>query len=311
MFFCLIGLCFVNPAISATISYDSIELLVNEKPITKNEIDIRIFELARAKRMDLKTISFTGELRELAIKQLIEETLLDFKADELFIFLTDEELDKELERFRQQRKISQMEFESLLERQQISLADFRKTYKRQLRRNRVIIREIRSGIQVDEVVIKERYEKSVGTEKLVHARHILIALKTNAAEVDVLAAKDKAKKLKLRIEKGESFEAIAVKFSEDPSAKNNQGDLGFFKKPDMVAEFSEAAFLLEVGKISEPVRTPFGYHIIEVLEKKDEPKESFDKVKSKMMQAEFQKEFEKKYSDYVAKMKEKAIIIRK
>lgn len=284
---------------------------MNEKPITKNEIDIRIFELARAKRMDLSTVDYTGELRELATNQLIEETLLDIKADELFIFLSDDDLDRELERFRQQRKISQMEFEALLERQQVSLADFRKTYKRQIRRNRVIVREIRSGIQIDEAAIKAKYESSVGTEKLVHARHILIGLKSNAPEAAVLAASKKANELKLRIEKGESFEAVAAQYSEDPSAKSNKGDLGFFKKSDMVAEFSNAAFLLDEGQLSEPVRTPFGFHLIEVLETKEEPKESFDKVKTKMMQSEFQKEFEKSYSEYISKAKAKAKIIRK
>lgn len=309
LIFCLIFIS--SPAIAASKPYDSIELLINEKPITKNEIDIRIFELARAKRMDLETVDFEGELRDLAASQLIEETLLDIRADELLIFLSDDDLDSELERFRQQRKISQMEFEALLERQQISLADFRKTYKRQIRRNRVIIREIRSGIQIDEGALKEEYESSVGTEKLVHARHILVGLKSNATESEVLAASKKAEAIKLRIEKGEAFEEIAVELSEDPSAKNNRGDLGFFKKQDMVAEFSEAAFLLKVGEISDPVRTPFGFHLIEVLETKKEAKESFDQVKTKMMQTEYQKAFEKAYTEYISKMKEKARIIRK
>lgn len=292
----------------AQVTYDFIKVLVNDRPITNNEIDIRIYELARAKQMDTNSLDFNGELRQEAVTQLIEETLLDVRADELFVFLSDEELDEEIEQFRKARNISQMEFEALLEQQQISLADFRKTYLRQIRRNRIIIREIRSKIDVNEEKIRKNYENSVGTEKLVHARHILLRLSSNASILDVTKVKNKAIQLKEKIENGSSFTSIADEFSEDPSVAKNHGDLGFFKKSDMVQEFSQAAFLLEPGEISDPVRSPFGFHLIEVLEIKEEPKESFEKVKNKLMQIEYQKQFEDKYKIYISELKEKATI---
>jgi peptidyl-prolyl cis-trans isomerase C len=74
-----------------------------------------------------------------------------------------------------------------------------------------------------------------------------------------------AKNIKLRIDKGEKFGAIAKNFSLCPSAKKG-GDLGFFTRGKMVKEFEKAAFTLEKGQISVPVKTQFGYHIIKRLE---------------------------------------------
>lgn len=109
------------------------------------------------------------------------------------------------------------------------------------------------------------------TEEQVHARHILIRFpevgegKTQEqAEAEALA---RIQEIRRRIEAGESFADVAKEVSEDPGSKENGGDLGWFGRGRMVAEFEEAAFALEPGQISEPVKTAFGYHLIEVLEK--------------------------------------------
>jgi parvulin-like peptidyl-prolyl isomerase len=109
------------------------------------------------------------------------------------------------------------------------------------------------------------------TEAQVHARHILIRFpevseeKTQEqAEAEALA---RIQEIRRRIEAGESFADVAKAVSEDPGSKENGGDLGWFGRGRMVSEFEEAAFALEPGQISEPVKTAFGYHLIQVLEK--------------------------------------------
>jgi len=87
----------------------------------------------------------------------------------------------------------------------------------------------------------------------VHCAHILVKTETEA------------KNIKARLEKGEKFGAIAKNFSQCPSAKNG-GDLGTFTRGKMVKEFEKAAFGLEKGQTSDPVKTQFGYHIIKRLE---------------------------------------------
>lgn len=79
--------------------------------------------------------------------------------------------------------------------------------------------------------------------------------------------KQEADSLKTKIDNGESFEALAKKHSKCPSGQEG-GDLGYFERGQMVKEFEDAAFALPVGKVSEPVRTQFGWHLIKVYDKK-------------------------------------------
>ena len=86
-----------------------------------------------------------------------------------------------------------------------------------------------------------------------------------------------AKEIAERLKKSEDFATSAKEKSNDPAAEG--GDLGFFTRGQMVKPFEEAAFALDVGQISEPVQSPFGWHIIKVEEKRDQPLPSFDQVK--------------------------------
>src|SRR6187401_3372066 len=112
--------------------------------------------------------------------------------------------------------------------------------------------------------------KQIGEEKEVHARHILFRAQ---------AAEDKIKAIIARLKKGEDFAKVAGEVTEDPSGKANGGDLGYFTKEQMVPEFSEAAFKLDKGQISEPVKTQFGWHVIKVEDKRVKPAPKFEDVK--------------------------------
>jgi peptidyl-prolyl cis-trans isomerase C len=125
--------------------------------------------------------------------------------------------------------------------------------------------------------------KQMGNEEEVHARHILI----RAAPGDEKASKeaeDKIKAIIVRLNKGEDFAKVAGEVTEDPSGKANGGDLGYFTKDQMVPEFSEVAFKLNKGKISGPVKTQFGWHVIKVEDKRTKAPPKFDEVKAQVEQ---------------------------
>jgi peptidyl-prolyl cis-trans isomerase C len=132
-----------------------------------------------------------------------------------------------------------------------------------------------------EEAMKKVYDdalKQMGEEKEVHARHILI----RAAAGDEKAGKEAEEKIKaiiVRLNKGEDFAKVANELTEDPSGKANGGDLGFFSKEQMVPEFSDTAFGLEKGKISGPVKTQFGWHVIKTEETRVKPQPKFEDVK--------------------------------
>ena len=116
-------------------------------------------------------------------------------------------------------------------------------------------------------LVLEAYER-FKTE--VRASHILLRVEPNALPKDTLDAYNRIVALKKRIEKGEDFSSVAKmkNGSEDPSAINNGGDLGYFTAFQMVYSFEEMAYTTPIGKISEPFRTRFGYHILKVTDKR-------------------------------------------
>jgi len=120
--------------------------------------------------------------------------------------------------------------------------------------------------------------KQISEEKEVHARHILFRAPAGDEKASK-EAEDKIKAVIVRLKKGEDFAKVAGEVTEDPSGKANGGDLGFFTKEQMVPEFSEAAFKLESGQISEPVKTQFGWHVIKVEEKRVKQPPKFADVK--------------------------------
>lgn len=102
----------------------------------------------------------------------------------------------------------------------------------------------------------------------VKAAHILIKVAAEASPADTLLAYTKIADIKKRLDAGEDFGTLAISLSEDPSAKSNEGNLGYFTALQMVYPFESAAFSTPIGKISNPIRTRFGYHLIKVMDKR-------------------------------------------
>lgn len=115
----------------------------------------------------------------------------------------------------------------------------------------------------NDAMVQEAYQR---TKTELRASHILVRLEPNALPTDTLIAFNKIMALKTKIEKGEKFADVARLSSEDPSAKSNLGDLGFFTAFQMVYPFEEAAYNTKIGSVSKPVRTRFGYHLINVVD---------------------------------------------
>lgn len=112
--------------------------------------------------------------------------------------------------------------------------------------------------------------KDIGNEQEVSARHILVE------------SEDEAKTVAADLKKGGDFAAIAKAKSKDPGSKDSGGDLGFFSKDQMVPEFAEAAFKLDKGQTSEPVKSQFGWHVIRVDDKRAKKPPSFEQVKDQI-----------------------------
>jgi peptidyl-prolyl cis-trans isomerase C len=122
--------------------------------------------------------------------------------------------------------------------------------------------------------LQQRYEerlKSMPPEEEVHARHILVA------------SEDDAKAIIADLKKGAAFDKIAKEKSTDKASGAEGGDLGWFKKSDMVKEFADAAFALKKGELTEtPVKTQFGYHIITIEDRRKAPPPAFEEMQDQL-----------------------------
>jgi peptidyl-prolyl cis-trans isomerase C len=151
-----------------------------------------------------------------------------------------------------------------------NFADRMRYYQRRALRDAFFEAKIRDAVSED--AAKKIYDENIRDMKpkqRVHARHILVDTEAEAKElVD-------------RLKKGEDFAALAKEKSKDANA--NDGDLGFFTEGQMVKPFEDAAFALEVGEISEPVHTQFGWHIIKIEEKGNLPLPTFDEAKASII----------------------------
>lgn len=118
------------------------------------------------------------------------------------------------------------------------------------------------------------------TPERVRASHVLIGL-DDRSESEALAL---AEQIKTRAMDGEDFSALALEYSDDPSAERNEGNLGRFARGQMVPEFEKAAFALQKpGEIAGPVKTEFGYHVIKLHDRQDPTQRSFDAVKDSII----------------------------
>ncbi|MPZ39002.1 MAG: peptidylprolyl isomerase [Rhizobiales bacterium] len=139
--------------------------------------------------------------------------------------------------------------------------------------------QARSGVK--EEALRKVYDeqiKPMGAAEEVRARHILFRAdpKDEKAQADAQARAQAALE---RIKKGDDFATVASELTEDPSGKENGGDLDYFTKDQMVPEFANIAFQMHPGQVSNPIRTNFGWHIIKLEDRRNRPVPEFDKVR--------------------------------
>ena len=144
-----------------------------------------------------------------------------------------------------------------------------------------------SKASITEPALRKIYEdaiKNMSGQQEVHARHILFRVNDPNDQAASKVAEDKVKNTIERIKKGEDFATLAKALTEDPSGKQDGGDLGYFTRDQMVPEFSEVAFKLEKGDVSGPVKTPFGWHVLKVEDKRMREPPPFENVRGEIEQ---------------------------
>ncbi|MBV8424429.1 MAG: peptidylprolyl isomerase, partial [Candidatus Eremiobacteraeota bacterium] len=188
------------------------------------------------------------------------------------------------------------QFESLVKQQGLTDADVRNIFRQQLILQQAVQKRIPP---VTDAQIKTYFTQNhamLDKPEQVRARHILVPdLKT-------------ANTVEAKLKSGGDFAALAKQYSKDPGSAPKGGELGWFGHGQMVKPFDEAAFSLPVGKVSQPIKSPFGYHIIQVEEKKPAQKATLANSTDQIRTAISQQQQQQQIQPFLAELRAKANI---
>jgi parvulin-like peptidyl-prolyl isomerase len=283
---------------SADVPPDSVAV-VGDKAITKSEFDDLVQYAKRSYGTQKRPFPKVGtpeyvQIRDQAIALLVQRAQFEVKAKELGVDVSDEAVDKRIDEYVKERHGgNQKKFEDELKQQGLSDAQARDIIRGNLVQEG-IYKKVTSDVKIDDKAIKDYYAKNktqYGTPETRVVRHVLV--------------KDRAlaKRLYNQLKAGGDWNAIAKKYSQDPASKNQGGKMTA-TRGQLVPEFEEVAFSLAKNQVSIPVKTQYGWHIIQALSKtKKGTTTPFNQVKEAIRQQLAQDKKNKEMEKWVADMR--------
>ena len=281
---------------------DRILVHVNARIVTQNQLDERTETALREAPPGIDA-SQREEVRKAAMRELLNEALLEDRARELDIVATDAEVEDQVKRLKEQNKVtSDEDFARALAASGLTPEKLRDQLKRSTTIQRVVGREVNSKVDLSDDAIRLAYER----EKETWA----IPEKVRVAEVLILAgpgSAEKAREAAIAARGGAKFEDVVVRFSDGPT-RSKGGDMGTVGKGELAAALDAAAFSLPAGGVSEPIETRSGWHVLKVIEKFPATYKPYSEVKAEILKKEQDTQFQKKLTEYLQKLERDAVI---
>lgn len=291
---------------------DRIVAVVNQEIITLSEVERMIGhlkeEIEAGNRLERR--SRVNELSRMALERLIEEKLIDQEAKRSGIKAAAKEIDGAIEEIKRRNSATQEDMERALAKEGLTLEAFKKDIEKKIIRTKVVQWAVKVEPNVGEKELRDFYLKNSDryrTEESYRPGHILFKVPKEAAPEEVREIRAKCQKVLGKIKAGEDFGELAILYSEDISSKD-RGDLGVFKKGELLPAFEKEALRLKIGEVSDIVRTDFGFHIIRLLDRKGADPLPYEDVKEKVRQDYLEREFDKGLKQFLTTLRGKSII---
>ena len=292
---------------------DRIVAVVNQEIITFSEIEK--WSLPFQKEIQAEDrLERRGRIQEVfrkVLDRVIEEKLIEQEAKKSGIKVTSKEIEGAVEDVKQKNKISQEGLEKALAAEGLTLEAFKKDLERRILRTKFVISTVKVEQKAGEKELIEFFQNNVNQYRVNESyrpAHILFLILPEATPEQIRGIRKKSQKVLEKIKEGADFAKMAMEYSEDTSTRKEGGDLGYFKKGELLPALEREAMKLQVGEVSDLIRTEIGFHILKLLDRKGGEPPPFEEIKEKVQVDYYEKEFEKAYQQFLGKLKEKSVI---
>jgi len=300
----LLALLALQPGLSHAQVVDGIAAIVNEEVITTVDLD-KEFQLMQKEQEKLPASEKMG-LRSAALNRLVDKKLIDQKIRELDIKVMDDEVKLAIDDVKKQNNMDQEALVRALAGQGLSFEQYRTQLKEQLERLRLMSQEVRSKIQIGEQETRDYYDANrakYGAVEQFRARHIFFKVDKKGGAAELARVEAVAAGVLKLARAGKDFAELAKTYSNDPAAAKDGGDLGTFKKADMLPEIGDSVAAMKPGEVSELVLSPAGLHIIKLEERSQGAGKPFSEVKGDIEELLYKKKADERFAQWVKELR--------
>jgi peptidyl-prolyl cis-trans isomerase SurA len=293
---------------------DRIVAVVNDDVITLTELNTLIKPYIEK----IRTLGYSPEkekqlifkVRESMLNRLIDEKIEDQEIKRAKIEISDEQIDSTLERIKETNFYTDEDLRAGLAKDGLTMKEYRKRIRDQILRTRLVNLNVKSKIVITKEDIKAYYEKHLdkyGGKKKYHLRNIIMTVPSLADSGKKLEIKAKMDEILEELKAGQSFEALAKKYSESPAASDG-GDLGVFEFDSLSPKLQKAIKDIKPGGFTPVLDTDQGYQIFFLEEIVNAPGKSLESVSPEIERILYEESVERKYQTWIEGLRKQAVI---
>ena len=250
-----------------------------------------------------------AKIKNDVLESLIDREVLFQESQKEGIEVKADEISDQLKKIKQ-RYPDETQFAEMLKGIGLTESDVQTQIKRGMAIQQLIDKEVGDKVKISDEESKQYYDthpEFFKQPEQVNASHILIKVDENASEAQKAEARKKIQEVQQKLQKGEDFATLAKTYSEGPSAPQG-GNLGYFRRGQMVKPFEDAAFKLKPGETSDIVETRFGYHLIKVIDKQPEKTLAYAEIKDRLNELLKKQKLETEVDVYIDNLRKDAKI---
>lgn len=289
---------------------DKVVAVVNDEPVTLYELDRlmaeKLDEIKKAEGKQIQKEKFQG-YRDLALKKLIGEKLIDQEMTKRKIVVTDADVQKSLDSIMKRNNLSKEQLIQEVAKQGTTFDKYIVELKEQLKKMKFMGEVLAPRVKVTDSDLDSFFAKhpeQFAAYQSVRMAQIILPLEPTAGDSELAAAQKKAGEVISKAKGGGNFEELGKKYSPTPSTATP----AIYQVSQLAPAIAQALSDLKPGEISEPVRSPMGLHVIKLIERKTLAGEEYKAVREQLREKVFEEKLEAELDEYVDELKSKSYI---